>query len=46
MDMQETTPRERKPYAKPQLVEYGDLEALTESFGASGSDMIIGSNLG
>ncbi len=38
MDLQETTPGERKPYAEPQLIEYGDLETLTGANGRSDAD--------
>lgn len=38
MNVQESTPAERKPYAEPQLVEYGDLEALTRANGRSDAD--------
>ncbi len=34
----ERAPRERKPYAEPQLIEYGDLETLTRGSGVSKPD--------
>ncbi len=44
MDMPESTPSERKPYAEPQLIEYGNLETLTtEAKGAGSADAQPGS---
>ncbi len=43
MNPQESTPTERKPYAEPQLIEYGDLETLTQSSHGSDSDPTGGS---
>ena len=33
-----TTPKARKPYEPPRLVEYGDIASLTQTGGASQSD--------
>lgn len=30
--------QDRKPYVKPQLIEYGQIEKLTESGGSRGND--------
>jgi hypothetical protein len=38
MKDQEPTTTERKPYAEPQLVEYGDLETLTQFLPMGGDD--------
>ncbi len=43
MNALESIPTERKPYAEPQLIEYGDLEALTQGSGPFPSDQIAGS---
>jgi hypothetical protein len=46
MDLQETTPKERKPYAEPELIEYGDLETLTQAGGGGGTDKVNPSQQG
>ncbi len=46
MNLLESTPTERKPYAEPQLIEYGDLDTLTQFGGGSNTDLNGGSGLG
>ena len=38
MNEQEPTSTERKPYSEPQLVEYGDLDVLTQTPGIDSWD--------
>ena len=43
MNSQASIPTERKPYAQPQLIEYGDLDILTQGLSAGPFDGEAGS---